>query len=241
MAITPSERIVGPRRRHEVGGGTSTRAINFISLVSVSKNGIAVFRSIAPKAVWPAADDLVRYNDPQLRERGIVQLKRITFNGDAGKAFITVREAETLRRELKFENIEELSRAQIIGVRNGCTMWSVVGRKAPSVDAETPISARKAWTNQGRAFLVGRGEDPGSILVRVNANGEVHLFSSVFPLSSVKNILVRVSLEREEDGQGFLVVKHPNGKPVSDKQCNNLGKILFAQNGTMIPLRHFWY
>ncbi|MBI5700096.1 hypothetical protein HZC35_07340 [Candidatus Saganbacteria bacterium] len=241
MAITPNERIGGPRGRHDIGGGTSTRAISFIPLASVSRVGHTIFKSAAPKAAWPLPQALIVMRTPQLREWGIIKLERLTFNGDRGTGFVTVQEAEALRLHLQFANREELSRAQIVAVRNGCTLWSAIGRRTASEDTESPINERKAWLNQGRAFLEGRGEDPGSILVRVNANGEVHLFSSVFPLSSVKNILVRVSLEREEDGQGFLIVKHQNGKPVSDRQGNKLGKILFALNGMMIPLRHFWY
>lgn len=240
MAISPAEFSSRTKRSHVQGTSNSVRAISFVSLYSVSRPGHTIFRSLAPKAVWPVAEDLVRYNDSQLRERGIVQLKRITFNGDAGKAFITIREAEALRRELKIESLEELSHAQIIGVRNGWTVWSVEGRKASSDDAESPINERKAWLNQGRAYLRGKGMDPGPLLMRVTPDGDLQIFSTKFPLYSVKDVLVRVNLVREEDGQGFLVVKHLNGKPISDKTGNRLGKILFAENGLMIPPRHFW-
>lgn len=125
MATSPCE-LRRPSQRPTAVIGHPVRKITFVPLASVSRIGHTVFRSAAPKAVWPVPNTLIHMSALHLRKCGIIKLEHLKFNGDPGVGFITQAEAEALRRHLGLKNLAQLSGAELVGTRDSCTFWSML-------------------------------------------------------------------------------------------------------------------
>jgi len=239
MAIAPTDLSVKPRRSHVQGTSNSVRAIQFLTLYSVSRPGYSVFRSLAPKAVWPTPNELLHLSTKTLNGRGIVKLRHITYNGDPGIAFITRGEAEALCRDRGFKTIEELSRAQIVGSRDKITEWTLRGGRAASVRSDSLINQRKSWILQAKDHLLGCGEAPRSLIMWIGDSGDLCLFAMKIPLYTIKNTRVKVELIKAGN-LGLLLVTRPSGKPLIDSRGKKLEIIIVAENGVLVEPLVIW-
>ena len=239
MAIAPADLSSRPKRSHLQGTSSSVRAMQFLTLNSVSRPGHGVFRSMAPKAVWPTGEDLLRFSTKTLNDRGIVKLKRITFNGDPGIAFVTRGEAEALRRHFGLATLEQLSQAQLVGRRDQITDWTIRGGRAASARSDSPVNRRKSWILQAKDHLLGSGEAPRALLVKITDSGDLCLFAMKIPLYTIKD--TRVNVELIKGGNlGLLLVTRPSGKPIFDSRGKKLEVIVIAENGVLVEPQVFW-
>lgn len=239
MAISPADLSSRPKRSHLQGTSSSVRAMQFLTLNSVSRPGHGVYRSMAPKAVWPTGEDLLRFSTKTLSQRGIFKLRHFIYNGDPGIAFITLGEAEALRRHFGLATLEQLSQAQITGRRDQITDWTIRDGRAASARLDSPINRRKSWILQAKDHLLGLGKAPRALIVWLGESGDLCLFAMKIPLYTIKNTRVRVELIREGN-LGLLRVTRPSGKPLIDSRGKKLEAIIVAENGVLVEPLVFW-
>jgi len=239
MAISPVDISSKPKRSHLQGTSNSVRAMQFLSLYSVSRPGHGVFRSLAPKAVWPTGEDLLRFSTKTLNDRGIVKLRRITYNGDPGIAFVTRGEAEALRRYFSLATLKQLSQAQLVGRRDQITEWTLRDGRAASARSDSPVNQRKSWILQAKDHLLDSGEAPRALIMWISDSGDLCLFAMKIPLYTIKNTRVKVELIKAGN-LGLLLVTRPSGKPLIDSRGKKLEIIIVAENGVLVEPQVFW-
>jgi hypothetical protein len=240
MVVSAASLKGGPKRSHLQGTSNSVRAMQFLTLNSVSRLGHGVFRSMAPKAVWPTGEDLLHFSTKTLNEKwGIVKLQHFTYNGDPGIAFITSGEAEALRRHFGLATLKRLSQAQIVGRREQITDWTIRDGRAASARSDSPVNQRKSWIIQAKDHLLGSGEAPSALIVWLGKSGDLCLFAMKIPLYTIKNTRVRVELIRGGN-LGLLLVTRPSGQPLIDSHGKKLEMIILAENGVLVDPQVFW-